>query len=119
MRCKRRLNALAKSIDSCQPAQSAQADMNRNFSASSHSQHAKVSFCPMIQLSPFSSVGSEQDLRTGGCWFGPGSAKYSFRELMSLCDRILFATGFLSHRCPLFQQCLCGKAASETCKTIN
>ena len=28
---KRKLNAFAKSIDSCQPAQSAQADMSRNF----------------------------------------------------------------------------------------
>ena len=29
---KKGLNAFAKSIDSCQPAQSAQADMKRNFS---------------------------------------------------------------------------------------
>ena len=31
---KRGLNAFAKSVDSCQPAQSAQANMNRNFSLS-------------------------------------------------------------------------------------
>ena len=35
------LNAFAKSIDSCQPAQSAQADMSRNFSLSFNFLHIK------------------------------------------------------------------------------
>ena len=39
---KRWLNAFAKNIDSCQPAQSAQADMNGNFSLSLNFQHVKV-----------------------------------------------------------------------------
>ena len=34
---KRGLNAFAKSIDPCQPAQSVQADMSRNFSQSLNS----------------------------------------------------------------------------------
>ena len=36
-----RVNKSAKSIDSCQPAQSAQADMSRNFSMSLNFLHVK------------------------------------------------------------------------------
>ena len=38
---KRGLNASAKSIEQCQPAQSAQADMDRNFSLSLNFLHVK------------------------------------------------------------------------------
>ena len=38
---KRDLNALAKSVDPCQPAQSAQADMGRHFSPSLNFLHIK------------------------------------------------------------------------------
>ena len=45
---KRVLNEIAKSINTCQPAQSAQADMGRNFSLSSNFLHVKGLFCLMI-----------------------------------------------------------------------
>ena len=44
---KKGLNAFAKSIDSRQPAQSAQADMDRNFSLPLMFVHVKGPFCIM------------------------------------------------------------------------
>ena len=46
---KRRRNEFAKSIDSCQPAQSAQADMGRNFLPPLNFLHVKGPFYIMIQ----------------------------------------------------------------------
>ena len=46
---KRSLNAFAKSIDPCQPAQSAQADMGRYFSPSLNFLHVKGPFYIVIQ----------------------------------------------------------------------
>ena len=37
---------------------------------------------------PHSSVGTVKDLRIGGRWFDPWLGQYSFRGLMSHCDRI-------------------------------
>ena len=59
--------------------------------------------------SPNSSVGSVADLRTEGRWFDPQPGQYSFRGLMIVIAR---KDSFLSHRCPLFRQWLCEKAAS-------
>ena len=46
----------------------------------------------MLRLSlhclPYSSVGSVQDLKTGGHWFDPWFSQYSFRVEDSLCDKI-------------------------------
>ena len=46
---KRSLNASAKGIDSCQLAQSAQADLSRNFSLSLNFLHVKGPFYIVIQ----------------------------------------------------------------------
>ena len=45
----------------------------------------------MLSLAePQSSVGSVEDLRTGGCRFDPGLSQYSFQGLM-----VVIATGFI------------------------
>ena len=54
------------------------------------------------KLSPYGSVGRVAGLRTGGHWFDPRLGQYYFRELMIV----------IAHRCPLFRQWLCRKAAS-------
>ena len=61
---------------------------------------------------PEISIGSVHDLRTGGLRFDHQLGQYSFLGLM-----IVIATGFVP-RCPLFQQWLCGKAASGLERTL-
>ena len=60
------------------------------------------------KVEPDSSVGSVADVRTVGRWFDPRLVLYSFRGLMIVVAKDLF----FSHRRPLFQQRLCGKATS-------
>ena len=68
----------------------------------------KLSF-PGSLAEPHSSVGIVADLRKEGRCFDHRLGQYSFRGLV-----IVIVTGFipLSRCCPLFQQWLCGKAAS-------
>ena len=49
-----------------------------------------------------------QELGIGGRWFDPRLSQYSVRGLTIVLPTYLF----LSHRCPLYRQFLCGKAAS-------
>ena len=44
--------------------------------------------CCVLEAEPHSSVGSIADLRTGGRWFDARLGQYSFRGLMSHCNRI-------------------------------
>ena len=49
-----------------------------------------TSCLPCMDAEPNRSFGSVEDLRTGGCWFKPRLAQYSFRGLM-----IVIKTGFI------------------------
>ena len=57
---------------------------------------------------PHSSVGTVQDLRTGGRWFDPTLGQYSYQGLM-----IVIATGFIPlSPLSVVSTTVCGKAAS-------
>ena len=81
MLCEKGLDKFAKSIDSGQPAQSAQADLSRNLLLLVSFQQAKETVYFMI-AEPQNSVGSVADLRTGGRWFDPRLGQHSFSGLM-------------------------------------
>ena len=106
----------AKSIDPCQPAQFAQADMGRNLSLSLDFLRVKR---PLYTPSPRCAVGC-----VGGTWDGRSMVRSTARPIFF--PRVddshwLIATGqgsFRCHRCPLFRRWLWGKAVSGLKRTL-
>ena len=96
MLCEKGLYTSAKSIDSGQPARSAQADLSRDILLSVSFLNFEGPINPVIQsfviqksAEPHSSVGSVQNLRTWGCWFDlPARPIFFTRIDDSHCDRI-------------------------------
>ena len=82
-------NNVAKNASPCSPCQ---AKLKKTKKIIFHCRiiHSHLITDPCFNTGPHSSVGSTEDLRTGGCWFDPQHGQCSLCGLM-----IVIATGFI------------------------